>query len=46
MRDESPFVFVVDDDSSIRYALRSLIRSVGLIRLGAGFLKERAPGRT
>ena len=30
MRDPSPLVFVVDDDASIRDALTSLIRSVGL----------------
>ncbi len=30
MTEQSPIVFVVDDDASIRDALRSLIRSVGL----------------
>ena len=30
MEDSSPIVFVVDDDLSVREALRSLIRSVGL----------------
>jgi RNA polymerase sigma factor (sigma-70 family) len=30
MTEESPIVFVVDDDASIRDALKSLIRSVGL----------------
>src|SRR5215813_1392004 len=30
MQEEIPFVFVVDDDSSIRDSLRNLIRSAGL----------------
>ncbi|MGB7151505.1 MAG: response regulator [Terriglobales bacterium] len=30
MTEQSPIVFVVDDDASIRDALKSLIRSVGL----------------
>src|SRR6267143_1951303 len=30
MREENPFVFVVDDDRSIRESLKNLIQSMGL----------------
>jgi FixJ family two-component response regulator len=47
MEDPEPIVFVVDDDLSVREALRSLIRSVGLrcetFATGADFLRHPRP---
>jgi len=47
MTESEPIVFVIDDDASVRDALRSLIRSVGLqvelFSSGQEFLKRKRP---
>ncbi len=48
-RQATPTVFVVDDDASVREALNSLIRSVGLrvemFATAKEFLRRANPGR-
>ena len=48
MNEDKPFVFVIDDDPSMRDSLRNLIRSARSrrtdIRLGARVLNEPASG--
>jgi hypothetical protein len=43
MTDSDPIVFVVDDDESVRDAVRRLIASVG-VRVHARVSRRQAPG--